>query len=139
MSFLIDTNVISELRKRNRCDRNVAYWYSQIADDDVFLSVLTVGEIRRGIDNIRRRESASAAALDAWLAALVALHSSRVLPIIEPIAEDWGRMSSPDPLPVVDGLLAATAKFHGLTLVTRNVDDVTTTGVPVLNPFESVS
>lgn len=139
MSFLIDTNIISELRKRDRCDRNVADWYARIEDDDVFLSVLTIGELRRGIENIRRRDAASAAALDAWLFALHARHSSRLLPVIEPIAEEWGRLSSPDPLPVIDGLLAATAKFHGLTLVTRNIADVRTTGVPLLNPFESVS
>lgn len=138
MSFLIDTNVISELRKRDRCDQNVAKWYAQLPDDDVFLSVLTIGEIRRGIENIRRRDAPSAAALDAWLSALIAHHASRLLPVIEPIADEWGRMSSPDPLPVIDGLLAATAKFHGLTFVTRNVDDVSTTGVSLLNPFEPV-
>ena len=136
MSFLVDTNVISELRKRERCNQNVAKWYAQVAEDDVFLSVLTIGEIRRGIENIRRREAPSAGALDAWLSALIANHSSRLLPIIEAIADEWGRLSVPDPLPVVDGLLAATAKFHGLTLVTRNVDDVRATGVPLLNPFE---
>lgn len=136
MSFLIDTNVISELRKRRRCDPNVSKWYREISDEDVFLSVLTIGEIRRGIETIRRRDPASAKALDAWLSALMAHHSSRILPILESIAEEWGRMSSPDPLPVVDGLLAATAKLHGLTLVTRNVEDVRVTGVPLLNPFE---
>ena len=139
MSYLLDTNVVSELRKRNRCDHNVAEWYAQIDNADVFLSVLTIGEIRRGIENIRRRDEDAASALDAWLAALVAHHSSRILPVTEPIAEDWGRTCSPDPLPVVDGLLAATAKLHGLTFVTRNTGDVKATGVPLLNPFEPAS
>ena len=139
MSYLLDTNVISELRKRNRCNHNVADWYSQIDDADLFLSVLTVGEIRRGIENIRRRDEDSASALDAWLAALVAHHGSRILLVTEAIADEWGRMCSPDPLPVIDALLAATAKLHGLTFVSRNVNDVRTTGVPLLNPFEPVS
>lgn len=98
--------------------------------------MLTIGEIRKGIESIRRRDAPSAGALDAWLFGLIAHHSSRLLPIIVPVADEWGRMSAPDPLPVIDGLLAATAKLHGLTLVTRNVDDVSATGVPLLNPFE---
>ena len=105
----------------------------------MFLSVLTVGEIRRGIENIRRRDKNSAAVLEAWLAALVAHHASHILPVTEAIADEWGRMCSPDPLPVIDVLLAATAKLHGLTFVSRNVNDVRTTGVPLLNPFEPVS
>lgn len=139
MSYLLDTNVISELRKRGRCDRNVAEWYGQIDDTQLFLSVLTIGEIRRGIENIRRRDKNAASALEVWLAALVALHASRILPVTQPIAEEWGRMCSPDPLPVVDALLAATAKLHGLTFVTRNIVDVRATHVPLLNPFEPAS
>ena len=136
MSYLLDTNVVSELRKKARCNRYVAGWYEAIDDADVFLSVLTVGEIRRGIENIRRRDADSASVLDAWLAALVAHHASRILPVTEAIADEWGRMGFPDPLPVIDALLAATAKQHGLTLVTRNVNDVQATGVPLFNPFE---
>lgn len=137
MSYLIDTNVISELRKKERCDSNVATWYATIEDADVFLSVLTVGEIRRGVENIRRRDNDSASALDAWLAGLVIHHASRILPLTAAIADEWGRMGVPDPLPVVDALLAATAKKHGLTFVTRNINDVRATGVPVFNPFET--
>jgi len=123
-------------RKRGHCNRNVAEWYAQIDDSKLFLSVLTIGEIRRGIENIRRRDKNAASALEAWLAALVALHASRILPVTRPIAEEWGHMCSSDPLPVVDVLLAATAKLHGLTFVTRNIGDVIATGVPLLNPFE---
>jgi predicted nucleic acid-binding protein len=136
LSYLIDTNVISELRKRNRCNANVSAWFARIAAEDLFLSVLTVGEIRRGIENIRRRDSSSASALEVWCSKLLADHSGRILPVTGPIAEEWGRLNVPDPLPAIDGLLAATAKVHGLTLVTRNVADIEATGVPVINPFE---
>ncbi len=135
MSFLLDTNVISELRKDDRTHPGVASWFAERADEEVFLSVLTVGEIRRGIENVRRRDLDTAAALDGWLARLSVAYGDRILPVDDAIAEEWGRMSVPDPLPVVDGLLAATAKVLGLTLVTRNVADVERTGVELLDPF----
>ena len=94
-----------------------------------------IGEIRRGVENVRRRDPDSAAALDSWLARLVEAHRDRILSVDRAIAEEWGRMNAPDPLPVVDGLLAATAKVVGLTLVTRNVADVERTGVELLDPF----
>ncbi len=136
MSYLIDTNVISELRKRDRCNANVSAWYQNVAGEDLFLSVLTLGEIRRGIESISRRDTSSALALEVWFAKLLVNHRARILPVTEPVAEEWGRFNIPDPLPVIDGLLAATAKVHGLTLVTRNVSDVEATGIPVINPFE---
>ena len=135
MSYLLDTNVISELRKGERADPNVAAWFVGIADEEVFLSVLTIGEIRRGIESVRRRDPDSAAALDRWLNLMSETHGDRILPIDRAIAEEWGRMNTPDPLPVVDGLLAATARVLGLTLVTRNVADVAGTEVQLLNPF----
>ncbi len=137
MSYLLDTNVISELRKGARADPGVSAWFVGLADEEVFLSVLTIGEIRRGIENVRRRDPASAAALDSWLARLSEAHGERILPVDRAIAEEWGRMNVPDPLPVVDGLLAATAGVLGLTLVTRNVADVQSTGVELLDPFGS--
>lgn len=137
MSFLLDTNVVSELRKGERRHQSVADWYSSAAGDEKFLSVLTVGEIRRGIEGIRRRDTSSARALEVWLARLLADHSARILAVTEPIADEWGRLNVPDPLPVIDGLLAATAIVHGLTLVTRNVDDVKRTAVACVNPFEA--
>lgn len=136
MSYLLDTNVISELRKGERADSNVAAWFVGIADEEVFLSVLTIGEIRRGIESVRRRDPDSAAALDRWLALLSEAHADRILPFDRAIAEEWGRMNVPDPLSVVDGLLAATAQVLGLTLVTRNVADVEGTGVELLDPFK---
>lgn len=135
MSYLLDTNVISELRKGKRANPGVSDWFAAVADEDVFLSVLTIGEICRGIESVRRRDPDSAASLDRWLALLSEAHGDRVLPIDRPVAEEWGRMNVPDPLPVVDGLLAATARVFGLTLVTRNVADVEGTGVELLDPF----
>lgn len=132
MSYLLDTNVISELRKGERADADVVSWFAGLADEEVFLSVLTIGEIRRGIENVRRRDADSAAALDRWLALLSEAHGDRILPIDRAIAEEWGRMNVPDPLPVIDGLLAATARVLGLTLVTRNIADVKGTGVELL-------
>jgi predicted nucleic acid-binding protein len=137
VSYLIDTNVISELRKGKRADPGVRSWFASLADEAVFLSALTLGEIRRGIESIRRRDSAAAAALESWLGRIADAHRDRIVPIDRAIAEEWGRMNAPDPLPVVDGLLAATAKVTGLTLATRNTDDIARSGVSFLNPFES--
>jgi predicted nucleic acid-binding protein len=135
LSYLVDTNVISELRKGERADQGVRSWFAELADEEVFLSVLTVGEIRRGIEGIRRRDAAAAAALDSWLSRVVEAHRDRIIQVDRAVAEEWGRMSVPDPLPVIDGLLAATAKVTGLTLATRNVSDVERTGVDFVDPF----
>ncbi|HET8955122.1 MAG TPA: type II toxin-antitoxin system VapC family toxin [Solirubrobacterales bacterium] len=139
MSYLLDTNVISELRKGKRADENVRAWFGEVADEEIFLSVLTIGEIRRGIENVRRRDPDSAGALDSWVARLNEAHRDRILPVDRSIAEEWGRMNVPDPLPVVDGLLAATAKVSGLTFATRNIADVEGTDVKLVDPFASVS
>lgn len=136
MSYLIDTNVISELRKGARCDPNVRDWYEAVADADIYLSVLTTGEIRRGIEGIRRRDPESARVLEEWLERLIGDHAARLLPVTAEIAGEWGRLSVPDPVAVIDGLLAATARVHGLTLATRNVRDINSTGVACVNPFE---
>jgi predicted nucleic acid-binding protein len=135
VSFLVDTNVISELRKGNRCDAFVARWWSTVIAGEIFLSVLTIGEIRKGIENIRRRDAPSAVAIEKWLFGLLREHSAHILPVDLEVAEEWGRLNAPDPLPVIDSLLAATARVHGLTLVTRNVPDIERTGVASLNPW----
>jgi hypothetical protein len=135
VSFLLDTNVWSELRKGRRCDPGVASWLSAVDDADLFLSVLVVAEIRSGVERIRRRDASAALSLDAWLRTLQESHTERILPVDLRVAEEWGRMASRLSVPVVDGLLAATALVHGLTLVTRNVKDVARTGASVLNPF----
>jgi toxin FitB len=138
VSYLIDTNVISELRKGARADRRVVDWFAGLAEDDLYLSVLTVGEIRKGIERIRLRDRRAAASLERWLHEVIDAHRDRILPIDQTVAEEWGRLNVPDPLPVVDGLLAATAAVHGLVLATRNVKDLLRTGVSLLNPFEPI-
>jgi predicted nucleic acid-binding protein len=137
LSYLVDTNVISELRRGGRCDPGVAAWFAEVSAADLYLSALTVGEMRKGIEAIRQRDERTAEVLEAWLGEVVATFSDRILPVDEGIAEQWGRFNVPNPLPVVDSLLAATASVHGLTLVTRNVKDVERTGVTCLNPFKS--
>jgi hypothetical protein len=135
LSYLIDTNVISELRKANRCNAHVSRWFAAVDDVDIFLSVLTIGELRRGVDSIHRRDARSGAVLNRWLHGIVESFHDRILPVDETAAEEWGRLNVPNPLPVIDGLLAATAKVHGLVLVTRNTKHVARTGVSYLNPF----
>ncbi len=136
MSFLVDTNVISELRKGARARPGVRRWFESLDPDEVFLSVIVIGEIRRGIESIRRRDAGAASSLDRWLRRVVSSHEGRILPIDARTADEWGRLNVPDPIPVVDGLMAATAKVHGLTLATRNVRDVERTGVSLMNPFD---
>jgi predicted nucleic acid-binding protein len=126
---------LSELRKGKRCDPHLTAWFATISEDEIFLSVLTIGELRRGIENIHRRDSRSAASLNSWLRETIANFHDRILPIDQDIAQEWGRMNVPNPLPVIDGLLAATAKIRGLILVTRNTKDIARSGVPTLNPF----
>jgi toxin FitB len=135
VSYLVDTNVISELRKGRRADPAVRTWFEGLEDEEIFLSVLTIGEIRQGIERVRRRDPDAASALDGWLATLVESHRDRLLPVDRLVAEEWGRLGVPDPVPAVDGLLAATARTRGLTLATRNVADVERTGVEVVDPF----
>jgi toxin FitB len=136
LKFLLDTNVISEIRKLQRTDPNVAKWVAQTPVKEIGTSVLVLAEIRRGIELKRRRDAEQAAALDRWFAQMRTRLGDRVLPIDEPIAEAWALLSVPDPLPLIDGLLAATAKVHGLMLVTRNTGDVARTGVAILDPFK---
>ncbi len=137
MKYLVDTNVISEVRKGQRCHASVAAWWSTISPEEIFLSVLTIGEIRKGIESVRRRDARSASTLEAWLLRLISHYRDQILAIELDIVEEWGWMSVPDPLPVIDGLLAATAKVRGLTLVTRNVADIARTGVDSFNPWRS--
>lgn len=139
MNYLIDTNVISEIRKRDRCEPRVAAWYSSLDDEAIYLSVLVLGEIRRGIERVRPTDPAQARALEAWLNQLNRSFADRILPIDAVVADTWGWMSAARPLSTVDALLAATAKVNGMTLVTRNSADVRGLDVSVLNPFEDPS
>jgi predicted nucleic acid-binding protein len=100
--YLVDTKVISELRKGERADPGVASWFADLAEEEeVYLSVLTLGEIRRGIESIRRRDPEAGGALESWLGRVSEAHRDRILPIDRSTAEEWGRMNVPDPLPVV--------------------------------------
>jgi predicted nucleic acid-binding protein len=135
VSYLIDTNIISELRKGPRCDVNVSKWYASVADKEIFLSTLVLGEIRKGVELARSRDAAKALALERWLQQVTTAFQGRVLAIDEAVSDQWGRMSAIRPIPVIDGLLAATAMTHGLTLVTRNYHDVAGLGAAVFNPF----
>ncbi|MBN2191340.1 MAG: type II toxin-antitoxin system VapC family toxin [Polyangiaceae bacterium] len=136
MSFLIDTNVISELRKGYRAHLGVLGWFDGVRDEELFTSVLVLGELRRGVESVRRRDPIAAAALEQWLARLEEQFADRILPVDRRTADRWGLLNVPDPVPTVDGLLAATALAHELTLVTRNTRDVARTGVSLLNPFD---
>jgi toxin FitB len=134
MAYLLDTCVISELRKAH-CDHGVATWMSGIQPDEAFLSVLTLGEIRRGIEMHRPKDARAAGALERWLLGLEVHYAERILPITPAIADRWGRLSVNQPLPVSDGLIAATALEHKLTVVTRNGADFQRSGVNILDPF----
>jgi toxin FitB len=134
MSFLLDTNVVSEIRKQAP-DPGVASWFTSVTADRLFLSVLVVGEIRQGVERLARRDPIQAEIFERWLSQLIDGYGDRLIPITDRIAQAWGRLNVPDPVPVVDGLMAATALVHDWTLVTRNVGDVRSTGVRVLNPF----
>lgn len=136
MSYLIDTNIISEVRKGKRCNPNVARWYSSIGDDELYLSVLVLGEIRRGVELARPRDPDKASMLDAWLKEVTDAFQGRLLSVNQAVADRWGRMNAKRTLSVVDGLLAATATVHGLTLATRNISDIADTGANVVNPFD---
>ena len=135
MKFLVDTNVISEIRKRERADPNVIRWVNQTPAADIGTSVLVLAEIRRGIEPKRRSDPLQAKSLDRWFSQMRTRLAERVLPIDETVAETWALLGIPNPLPLVDSLLAATAKVHGLTLVTRNIADIESTGVALLDPF----
>ena len=137
--FLVDTNVISEL-VRPRPHPNVTGWIVSAADETLFLSVLTLGEIRKGITTMP--DLARQKRLETWLIhGLISRFEGRILPVDSTIADRWGRITGTlalrgTPLGVIDGLLAATALHHNLTLVTRNISDFVTTGVALFDPWK---
>ena len=135
MTWLVDTNVLSELRKAGRMDPGVRTWIDGIDESNLYTSVLVFGEIRRGIERLRRRDPTAAGAIEAWLTRMRQRFGARILPVDARVAERWGGLGVPNPVPTLDGLLAATALEHGLTLVTRNTRHVVSTGVATLNPF----
>lgn len=138
MKFLLDTNVISEIRKRDRAHPSVVRWVTRTPVEQIGTSVLVLAEIRHGIELKRRSDPQQARSLDRWFSQMRARLGGRVLPVDEPVAEAWAQFGIPDPLPLIDGLLAATAKVHGLIFVTRNIADIAVTGVSLLDPFSEV-
>jgi toxin FitB len=135
VTFLLDTNVISEVRRR-RPDARVVSWLKRVDPSALSISVLTLGEIAKGAARYATRDRAQATIYYEWLALVRSNYADRTIGIDADIAEAWGRLAAKRPLPVIDGLLAATALIRGLTLVTRNVNDVADLGVAVLNPWE---
>lgn len=133
--FLLDTNVLSELRKGSRANPRVIAWAKSVIANEHFVSVLALGEARKGIEQIRGKDPAQAVALEQWLQKIEVDYGDRILPITRAIADQFGRIAAIRPLPIVDGLMAATALTHSLTFVTRNAADIKHTGVSVLNPF----
>ena len=135
MPYLLDTNVLSELRKGRRANPEVLGWAEARRRDAHYVSVLSLGEVRRGIEMLRGRPRTQRAELEAWLERLTRDYEDAILGVTAEVADRWGRLGAIRPLPVVDGLLAATALEHGLTLATRNVKDFRGLGVEVENPF----
>lgn len=132
--FLLDTVIVSELRKKTPNAR-VVKWISSQHEDRLHLSVITLGEIERGIEKRRKEDPSFADALEAWLESLTRLYADRILPVSATIARRWGRLSVQLGHDGADVLIAATALTHGLTVVTRNVSHFKPTGVSVINPF----
>ncbi|MEI6178972.1 MAG: type II toxin-antitoxin system VapC family toxin [Verrucomicrobiota bacterium] len=132
---LVDTNIISEIRRNERADGGVLAWFNTEPEAGMFLSVMTLGEIRKGIELLLHRDLSQAQVLNFWLLQLERRFSGKILPVTTAIADRWGRMLAIRPLPQVDALLAATAQEHDLTLVTRNENDFAGLGIRVFNPF----
>jgi toxin FitB len=134
--YLLDTNVISETR-RVAPDQGVTAFLSAADAEGLFLSVLTVGELRNGVEAKRRTDPQAAERLGAWVDEIETLFADRVLPIDTATAKWWGMLSASPRRPVIDTLIAATAFERGLTLVTRNTRDVESTGVPLVDPWRA--
>ena len=136
VNYLVDTNVISEIRKGARGHRQVLNWWSSIHRSQVFLSVLTVGEIHRGILGIREKNLHQASHLEAWLEGLIQVFGNRLIPVDQRTALVWAEIRIGRTLPMIDSLMAATAISMNLTFATRNTKDIRDCGVRYINPFE---
>lgn len=136
MSYLLDTNVVSEYRRRAP-DVGAAKWLDSVRSSQLYLSVMVVGEIAQGVERLAARDPKQAAAIEDWRQRLVRGYADRIVPVSLEVAEVWGRLNATAPLPLADGLMAATALVHDWTLVTRNTADVERTGVRLLNPFDN--
>ncbi len=134
--YLIDTNVVSELRKGARADIGVSAFFAALDPQHIHLAVQTIGELRRGLENVRGRgHHAQADRLEAWLDDITSDHAERLLAFDLDCAQVWGKLMSPDPQHPIDKQIAAIALIHDLTVVTRNTADFASTGARLLNPF----
>jgi predicted nucleic acid-binding protein len=136
--YLIDTNVISEIRKHARADKGVQAFFARAKEESLklYLSVVTVGELRRGVDLMRYRGDVDQAArLEEWLNTIVESFSTHILNVDDDVAQTWGRLRVPHGEHSLDKLIAATALIYNLTVVTRNTQDFANTGARVMNPF----
>lgn len=138
MTYLLDTNVVSEVRKPG-AERRVVEWMSSVPQEQMFLSVVVLGEFRRGIERLQGRDPVQVDALEDWLQGVRASFVNRILDVDEEIADEWGRLSARMTLAAEDALIAATARVKGLTLVTRNVKHLSRTGVPLINPWDDLT
>lgn len=136
MRYLLDTNFISELRKGDRANSGVQAW--ALANDPGLcaLSVITIGEIRKGIEDKRRADTRQAHVIEGWLATILTEFADCILPVNTAIADRWGRLLSTTQLPAQDLLLAATALEYGLTVITRNIADFEGSGARIHNPWK---
>lgn len=135
MTYLLDTNVVSEPRKP-RPSEAVLRWLASVPIDELALSVMTIGELRKGAEQVRPRDAARARAFELWIAEAVVQFRGRIAVVDADVAEVWGRLEAAEPRPKVDGLIAATALVNGMTVATRNVRDFDRMGVPTFNPFD---
>jgi toxin FitB len=136
--YLLDTNVVSELRKvrAGKADRHVAAWADSVDASDLYLSVMTIHELEVGVLLAERRDPSQGAVFRAWLNDhVLTAFDDRILPVDAAVARRGARLHVPDPRPLRDGLIAATALVHGMMVVTRNVADFEPTGVATLNPW----
>jgi len=136
VSWILDTDVITELRKGEQANPGLLKWFRAVDDEMLFISVVVLGELRHGVEVTRLKDPQAGDTLDQWLADVTAQFDERILPIDEEVAEQWGVFGMRDPISAVDGLVAATALVHGCTVVTRHEDAYAGTDVTVLNPFD---
>ncbi len=136
MNVLVDPNVISELKRGRNAAPRVVAWFATLLPENVFTSVIVLGEIRRGIELVARRDKPQAEALEQWYASVRERLGNRILVVDEPVMALWARISVPDMLPAYDGLIAATALAHGLVVATRNTGDYRRAGAQVIDPWQ---
>ena len=136
MKYLLDINVVSEVRKGKNAHPAVRKWWSDTEVVNIHVSVMVLGEIRQGVERLRTKDPLKAEEIENWLKSVTDLMGGRILVVNQKIADVWGRMGVKRTLPLVDSILAATAVAHNLTLVTRNTRDIKDTGVSYLNPFQ---